>query len=206
MRFLLGIVTTILLGLSGWFVPPLATADIVVFKDRTKAAVYGRIVSQSDSTTTIAVVSETDAKLSRRKEISNDQIELVVRNFDERRLAELSSGSLADYQNYAIELATQQVDPVARDTAVRLHMIVVDGVRDNQPLGRSMKLASLRQLVEIARNEKERSEFELLLKLEVGGENTDERKSGERIETLIVSQADNAAVVRVIQLLSLIHI
>lgn len=176
-------------------------ADVVVFKDSTKAVVYGRVVSRSDSVTTIAAIQKTAGQSPQRMEIPNEQIELVVRNFDENRLAGLNPSNLAAYQTYAIELAAQQVDPVARDLAIRLHMIVVEAANDTQPNARSLKLTSLRQLVEIARNENERGQFELLRKLEVGDRNSNQQKASDQVDAAGNRTADNETVVKVIQLI-----
>lgn len=188
---------SVLVFLSIMFIVQSTSADMIVFKDRTKAAVFGRVVSRSDSSVTFDAVQDLPKQVPQRIQFPTAQIEMVVQNFDEPRLAALSPTDLLPYQHYALELAAQKIDPTARDLAIRLHMIVVAAAKNDL---QSVKLASLRQLVDLARNEKERSEFETLLKLE-GVIAKDDVQAKEQLEVATNNRADDETVLKIVRLI-----
>ena len=148
--------------------PSFLSGDMIVFKNGERPPVFGVIQNQTDASTTISVIEDVWDSSLQLTQIPNDEIDVVVRNFDSARLLRLNPTKLADYQSYAIELGSQTADPIAHNLSIRLHMIVVGNARDSSPSERSAKIASLRSLLKLTRNEKERLAIDSLLRLETG--------------------------------------
>ncbi len=162
MRFIILIVTF-------WFLPAeVLLGDVLVLKDSNAAPVYGRIIEQTEQTIVLDEIPGADLLESRRVEFATNEVEMAIKNFDERRLAGLDPTDLSAYRDYAEELATQWADPVARDLAIRLLLIVANGAGDSAS-GQSIKRGALKGLIDLARNDREKQGFRTLFAM-YGGE------------------------------------
>lgn len=102
--------------------PPRCLESDVVWVKGSVKPVYGRILEQDAQVILFQTVDE-DGVAGETVRIARAQIEIMVQTIDEDRLGKLSINSLADYQDYAEELAVQKVDPLSRELAVRLYTI-----------------------------------------------------------------------------------
>jgi hypothetical protein len=162
MRFIILIATC-------WCLPAgFLLGDVLVLNDSNAPPVYGRIIEQTEQTVVLDEISGSDLFASKRVEFATNEIQLIIKNFDERRLADLDPADLSAYRDYAEELAAQQADPVARGLAIRLLMIVAYGAGDSAS-GQSMKRGALKGLMDLARNERETQGFRTLFAM-YGGE------------------------------------
>ena len=122
---------------------------------------YGWVLMQDDQKVVFRPVGEAE---TRQEEFDRTAIEMLVVNFDRRRLENLSPENFADYRDYAEELTAQKNDPVARELAVRLYIIAAAGSNDE------VRQSSLKGLVALAENDQQRQKWTTLRRLhETGG-------------------------------------
>ena len=107
---------------------------------------------KSRSATHILMIVDVDDQTEERL-IPLQQIVDVLETVDPKRLAKLDPADVSQYRDYAEELMVKQIDPEARETAIRLFLISV--FYGDAQLQRS----GLRSLVRLSRNDQERQQF-----------------------------------------------
>jgi len=126
-----------------------------------KQPIYG-IVESSDQKQ-IQFRRTTDGQQFESQTIGRNSVETIVVNHDSSRLSSLPYGDWKPWLELAEELDSQKQDPVARNLAIRLLVIVTANSNDAQQRG-----AAMDGLVSLARNNAERQQFNRLRYLETG--------------------------------------
>ena len=134
--------------------------------------IYG-IVESSDEQQIVFRETVDGQKFSART-IQRSSIETLVINHDPQQLAKLPSGQWETWLSLAETLHAQKKDPVARNLAIRVLVIVVaNSERENQ------RQTAIEELVSLARSESERQKFNQLRYLETGHGSVPKKIAGE---------------------------
>lgn len=142
-------VVCLTIALSGFAFCTLADAAVVYKKNNSKP-IYGFVVRKSD--TEIVMNQEVDGR-SVEVTIPMSEVDEFIETVSEKRLSELSPAIPSSYRDYAEELMVKKLDPEAKQMAIRLFLIAAS--LDES----SLRSSSLRSLVGLARNDKEREKF-----------------------------------------------
>jgi len=142
-----------------WFVG-IAGADTVWIAGES-SPIFG-IVKSSDETS-ILFHKTTDGASFEPVTISRDTISSIVINFDAQRISSLVHGDWKSWQDYAEELFSQKQDPVARNLATRLLVIVAGNSKDAQ-----QRNAALNDLISLASDDMKRKKLLAVRYLETG--------------------------------------
>ncbi len=137
-----------------------AEADVIWIKGQ--AQPFFGIVDAADDQQ-ISFRQTDDGKSFESRKITQSSVRVVVINHDEQRLAALTQGNWQSWLDYAEELDSQKRDPVARNLAIKLLIVVVAHSDD-----REQREVALSKLVSLSRSEEERSKLEQLRFLETG--------------------------------------
>jgi len=137
-----------------------ARAD-TIWLDGKSSPMFGIVESSDDQS--IVFKKTSDGSTFESVTISKDRISSVVVNFDAQRLSSLVHGRWQPWQDYAEELHSQKQDPVARNLAIRLLVIVADNAKETR-----QRNAALNDLISLARNAAERENLLTLRYLETG--------------------------------------
>lgn len=140
--------------------PNVTRAD-TIWLDGESSPLFG-IIESSDQQS-IVFKKTADGSTFESVAISKDRISSVVVSFDVQRLSSLVHGDWQPWQDYAEELFSQKQDPVARNLAIRLLVIIVGNSK-----GTRQRDAALNDLIALARNEVERENLLRLRYLETG--------------------------------------
>lgn len=135
--------------LSFAFVP--RTDAAVIYLKNQDAPVVGYLEQMNDETVALRQVA-TDGE-ENLVTIRRDEIDELILAEDGARLGALSPTEIADYRDYAEELAARRIDPEAIDLAIRLYLITA--YRGDAQLQQS----AFRGLIDIARNGEEEARF-----------------------------------------------
>ena len=122
---------------------------------------FGIVESSDDQS--IVFKKTSDGSTFETVTIPKAQVSSVVINLDAQRLSSLVHGRWQQWQDYAEELFSQKQDPVARNLAMRLSVIVAGNAKDTR-----QRNAALNDLIALARNETERENLLTLRYLETG--------------------------------------
>ena len=112
--------------------------------------VLGFITSKTVTHVTIQYWENDERK---ERVIPVSEIEEVVLTVSPEKLAALDTARLAEYRDYAEELAVKRIDPEARETAIRLFLIAA---HFGEPV---LRQSALRGLVPLSRNPIEKRRF-----------------------------------------------
>ncbi len=135
-------------------------ADAIWLVDN-EAPIFG--IVESSGADSIRFRHTTDGTNFDTQTIERSAIETIVVNFDAPRLESLAHGDWQAWQDYAEELASQKRDPVARNLAIKLLIVVAGNSQDDQD-----REAALTDLIALARDDDERTRFHRLRYLETG--------------------------------------
>ncbi len=136
---------------------PDALADVVWIKGEA-APGYGTVVEQSDQEIVFQPFGQT---VTGNVEIPKASIELLVINIDRPRLERLDPRNPEAYRDYAEELATQKVDPAARELAVRLYLIAAY-LTQGEPGQLELQQSCLTGLLALAENDRQAEKWKML--------------------------------------------
>lgn len=103
--------------------PSWAAGDYLDFHDGSVRQ-YGFTVVESRQFIELEQIEPSSGKPV-RQQFSRDRIKSHVKTVDPRRLEALVPGKWVEYRDYAEELASLKIDPVARQTAIRLFAICI---------------------------------------------------------------------------------
>ncbi len=123
--------------------------------------VYGVVESSDESS--IRFRQTADGKTFESVLLDRTAIVLIVSNFDRQRLTALVPGDWQTWHQYAEELMSQERDPVARNLAMRLLVIVVGNSSNAE-----QRDAALADLISLARNDDEFKKLQRIRYLETG--------------------------------------
>ena len=138
-----------------------AIADVVVIRSGDEELTYYGLVIE---TTDAQVVFERRHQ-SRVEQLSieRDKVVRLIKTVDQERLHSLSPDQPTAYRDYAEALIQMKSDPVAQTLAIRLLLIAGHLSEKNHSVESQVLLKSvLRNLVQIARSDRERMAFETL--------------------------------------------
>ena len=144
---------------------PLAQGDMLIWQNgNSPKRLYGVVERDDPGEVHFRMHPDLGGEL---RVIPRNEILALVFHADESRLMELKPENLADYRDYAEELASRGDDLQARDLAIRLFLIVAYGAgeRPFQPGARQLRASALRNLQPLARDDTERRAFEQLATL-----------------------------------------
>lgn len=147
MRCLIGL--AVCLTCLGYCESRPAQAAAIYLKNEDRP-VLGFITSKTVTHVTIQYW-ENDERKERMIPVS--EIEQVLLTVSPEKLAALDTARLAEYRDYAEELAVKRIDPEARETAIRLFLIAA---RFGET---ELRQSALRGLVPLARNPIEKRRF-----------------------------------------------
>ena len=165
-----------------------SNADVVWLVGEEKPF-YG-IVESSDASA-ISFRRTTDGTTYELVSLDRKSVESIVTNFDSLRLASLLPEDWQSWIEYSEELISQKQDPVARNLAMRLLVIVIGNSSDvNQ------RDAALADLISLARNADELKRLTQLRYLETG---VRQSIQAEASTVSLLSSSDRMAAIEVVQ-------
>ena len=142
-------------------VPCVTVQADTVWRIGVPSPVYGIVDSSDDQS--IVFKQTSDGTTFETITIARKTVSSIVVNYDSQRLSSLVHGDWQSWHDYAEELFSQKQDPVARNVAMRL-LVVIAG---NSKNGRQRN-AALNELVELAQNDQQREGLQTLRYLETG--------------------------------------
>jgi len=133
------------------------SADVVWVKNQ-PTPLFGQIVSNTPEQVQIRMIA--NGQPGKIKSIERSKVEQIIINIDAKRLAGLSPDKPLDYRDYGEELASQKIDPAARELARRLFLISAKIAQDRSET--EVCASALSGLISLTNAESERRQLKML--------------------------------------------
>lgn len=133
------------------------SADVVWVKSQ-PTPLFGQVITNTPEQVQIRLIE--NGQPGKTKSIERSMVEQIVINIDAKRLAGLSPDNPQDYRDYAEELASQTIDPAARELARRLFLISAKIAEDKSET--DVCASALSGLISLTDAESERRQLEML--------------------------------------------
>ena len=140
--------------------PQIARGD-TLWRVGESSPVFGIIKSSNEQS--IVLEQTSDGKTFETITIARNAINSTIVNYDSVRLSSLVHGDWKPWHEYAEELISQKQDPVARNVAMRLLVIIAGNSKNSR-----QRQAALNDLVALAEDDRQREKLLVLRYLETG--------------------------------------
>ncbi len=142
------------------FLTSAAYGDVIWVRG-TNQPISGQVITQTDEKIEFKVFS--DGKFGPIKSFPISQVETVVVNYDQERLASLSPDNPVAYRNYAEELSTQRSDPAAINLARRLYLLAA--ANSTKKSQHDLRSGAILALISLTTEQKQRRHLEMFYRL-----------------------------------------
>lgn len=187
-------------ALVGWFqlaVLGITQADVLWIVGQHEP-IFGIVESSNDQQ--VMFRQTTDGLEFTLRAIKRIDIETMVVNHDSEKLASLQPGDWGEWLRLAEDLDSQKKDPVARDLAMRL-LVVVAGNTDRD----SQRRTAIEALVSFARSDSQREQLNRLRYLETGQGAVQNQHLGPTEDVGLIERVAIAELVRQVRLQQIQH-